>query len=353
MEIDVCHKLAVKLIMELISIPSVSRDEDKAADKIEEFLGERGLKPLRRNNNVWARHHISDNLPTILLNSHLDTVKPVEGWTKDPYSPEMEEFRIYGLGSNDAGAALASLLVSFLNYAEQDSLPYNLVFAATAEEEISGENGVSSILTELGKIDLGIVGEPTTCKMAVAEKGLMVLDCTSSGSSAHAASGMGENAIYAAMQDMEWFRNYSFDKSSPWLGGVSMQVTQIEAGTQHNVVPDTCRFVVDVRTIECFDNKSVFEVISEKVASKVEARSFRLNPSSIAESHPLIQRGLGLGLQAYGSQTLSDQSLMPFTTLKIGPGDWLRSHTADEFITMDEIRQGIITYIQLLNGLEL
>lgn len=352
-EMDTYHEMALKLLSELIAIPSVSREESRAADRVEEFLVEMGLEPSRRDNNVWVRRQVSDKLPTILLNSHLDTVKPVEGWTRDPYNPEMEEYRIYGLGSNDAGGSLVSLLATFLYYLEAEDLPYNLVFAATAEEEISGEKGVSGILGDLGEIDLGIIGEPTTCKMAVAEKGLMVLDCLGKGSSAHAASGMGTNAIYATMADLEWFRTYGFEKSSPWLGDVSMQVTQIEAGTQHNVVPDACRFVVDVRTNECYDNKTIYGIIKEHVKCKVEARSFRLNPSSIGESHPLVKRGLGLGLEAYGSMTLSDQSLMPFTSMKIGPGDWLRSHTADEFITVDEIRQGIITYIQLLNGLEL
>ncbi|MCK4747483.1 MAG: M20/M25/M40 family metallo-hydrolase, partial [Bacteroidales bacterium] len=296
MEIDTCHELAFKLIRELISIPSISRKEKPVADRLADFLVGRGHKPLRKYNNVWVRHQVSDDLPTILLNSHIDTVKPVGGWTKDPYSPEMEEFRIYGLGSNDAGGSLVSLLMTYLYYSEKKDMPYNLVFAATAEEEISGEKGVTCILNNIGNIDLGIVGEPTTCKMAVAEKGLMVLDCLRKGSSAHAASGMGTNAIYECMKDIEWFRNYSFEKSSPWLGGVNMQVTQIESGTQHNVVPDACRFVVDVRTNECYDNKSVFDIIKEKVSCEVKARSFRLNPSSIEESHPVVRRGLGLGL---------------------------------------------------------
>lgn len=353
MKLEAYYEMAIQLVRELITIPSVSRGEKEAADRVEEFLKENGHKPLRRNNNVWVRHHISDQLPTILLNSHLDTVKPVEGWNRDPYSPEMEEFRIYGLGSNDAGGSLVSLLLAYIYFSKADDLPHNLIFAATAEEEISGENGISGILEDLGTIDLGVVGEPTSCKMAVAEKGLMVLDCLCEGSSAHAASGLGTNAIYGAMQDLEWFRTFRFEKSSQWLGEVTMQVTQIEAGIQHNVVPDACRFVVDVRTNECYDNQSVFAIIKENVSCRVEARSFRLNPSSIPETHPIVQRGLKLGLEAYGSVTLSDQSLMPFTTLKIGPGDWQRSHTANEFITIDEIKQGIHTYIQLLDGLEL
>jgi acetylornithine deacetylase len=265
----------------------------------------------------------------------------------------MEELRIYGLGSNDAGGPLACLLTSFVYLSRAEDLPYNLVFAASAEEEISGKNGISSILEDLGRVDLGIVGEPTSCKMAVAEKGLMVLDCLCRGSSAHAAAGLGTNAIYEAMGDLEWFRTFRFEKSSRWLGDVTMQVTQIDAGVQHNVVPDTCRFVVDVRTNECYDNRSVFEIIKDKVSCEVKARSFRLNPSSIPETHPVVQRGIKLGLEAYGSVTLSDQALLPFTTLKIGPGDWQRSHTANEFITIDEIKQGIQTYIKLLEGLEL
>jgi acetylornithine deacetylase len=353
MQIDPYHDKAVRLLLELISIPSVSREEKAVADRMESLLAEEGFFPSRKHNNVWVDHRPSDELPVVLLNSHLDTVKPVEGWNHDPYAPQVEEHRIYGLGSNDAGGSLVSLLAAFLYLKEQEEPACNLIFAATAEEEISGEKGISSILDELGPIDLGIVGEPTGCKMAVAEKGLMVLDCTSSGRSSHAASGMGSNAIYQSLKDIEWFRTYVFEKHSLFLGGVGMQVTQIEAGTQHNVVPDTCHFVVDVRTNECYDNKTVFGIIQKHISSKVKARSFRLNPSSIDMDHPLVRKGLGLGLEAYGSLTLSDQALMPFTTLKIGPGDWLRSHTADEFITIDEIRQGIITYIELLNGLKL
>lgn len=353
MEPDKYIGLAVQLLGELISIPSVSRDEKLAADHLEGFLRERGKDPVRRDNNVWVRHHLSAQLPTILLNSHIDTVKPVEGWTKDPFAILHEDERIYGLGSNDAAASVVSLLATFLHYSGKKDLPYNLIFAASAEEEISGEKGVSSILDELGKIDLGIVGEPTNCMMAIAEKGLMVLDCLVSGKSAHAASGEGSNAIYGAMSDIDWFRNFNFEKNSSWLGNVSMQVTQIEAGTQHNVVPGACRFVVDVRTNERYENKAVFEIIRKNVSCKVEPRSFRLNPSSIPETHPLVKKGFEMGLEAFGSATLSDQALMPFTTIKIGPGDSRRSHTADEFITPDEIKQGISTYIHLLDGLKI
>ncbi len=353
MEADKYIDLAIQLLGELISIPSVSRDEKRVADYLEDFFRREGLDCVRRDNNIWIRHHISDELPTILLNSHIDTVKPVEGWNKDPFAALLEEGNIYGLGSNDAGAALVCLFATFLHYSKYDELPFNLVFAATAEEEVSGKNGVSGILDELGKIDLGIVGEPTQCNMAIAEKGLMVLDCLVSGKSAHAASGEGDNAIYGAMRDLDWFRNFNFEKSSEWLGKVSMQVTLIEAGTQHNVVPDSCRFVVDVRTNEMYNNKAVFDIIKENASCQVQARSFRLNPSSIPETHPLVQKGFEMGLEAYGSATLSDQSLMPFTTIKIGPGDSSRSHTADEYIKIDELKQGIITYIQLLDGLKI
>jgi acetylornithine deacetylase len=351
-------ELAVQLLRELISIPSVSRDEKRVADRVEAFLAERGQQPHRQDNNVWAVHAPSggggsEELPTILLNSHIDTVKPVGGWTRDPYGANVENGRIYGLGSNDAGASLVSMLFTFLHLAGKEDLPFNIIFAATAEEEVSGVNGVSSILDKLGNVDLGIVGEPTECKMAIAEKGLMVLDCLSSGTSAHAASGEGKNAIYESIADLEWFRNYRFKEESSWLGPVSMQVTQIEAGTQHNVVPDACRFVVDVRTNENYTNKEVYEIIKAHVKCRVESRSFRLNPSSIPESHALVRRGYEMGLEAFGSSTLSDQSLMPFTTIKIGPGESRRSHTADEYIRIEEIEQGIQTYTDLLSGLKI
>jgi acetylornithine deacetylase len=353
MKIDAYHKMAVNLLKEIIAIPSISREEKDVAEHLADFLSGRGLKVNRKYNNLWVSHQISENLPTVLMNSHIDTVKPVNGWSRDPFNPETEVSRIYGLGSNDAGGPLVSLLASFLYLTGNCELPFNLVFAATAEEEVSGKHGISCILEDLGDIGMGIVGEPTTCKMAVAEKGLMVLDCESKGVSAHAATGEGTNAIYEAVPDMEWFREYKFEKRSKWLGEVKMQVTLIEAGTQHNVVPDSCRFVVDVRTNECYRNEEVFAVIEENLNCGVKARSFRLNPSSISEEHPVVQRGRSMGLEAYGSLTLSDQALMPFTTLKIGPGDWLRSHTADEFITIDEIHEGINTYVRLLDGLQL
>ncbi len=351
MDLDACHEMALGLVRELIRIPSYSREEAKAADLMEELLTRYKQPVQRKHNNVWTEYRIRDENPNILLNSHIDTVKPVAGWKRDPFSPEMEADRIYGLGSNDAGGPLVSLLACFLFYAGKKDLPYNLIFAASAEEEISGGNGVASMLNDLGIIDLGIIGEPTLNKMAVAEKGLMVIDGKSHGSSAHAASGKGKNAIYETMKDIEWISSYQFQKTSEWLGDVTMQVTMINSGTQHNVVPDICSWVADIRTNERYPNKEVFEVIKQNMKGEVSARSFRLNPSFISTDHPVVKRGLELGLECYGSLTLSDQALMSFPTLKVGPGDWNRSHTADEYIFVDEIRQGIINYIHLLDGL--
>jgi acetylornithine deacetylase len=353
MDLDACQDMAVGLVMELIGIPSVSREEEQAADLVQQFLDKQGQRVRRKHHNVWAVHHLSDGRPNILLNSHLDTVKPVAGWQGDPFMARMEGNRIYGLGSNDACGPLASLLACFLHYAERQDLPYNLIFAATAEEEISGDKGVVSILHELGRVDLGIIGEPTLNQMAVAEKGLMVIDGMAHGSSAHAATGSGRNAIYEAMRDIEWLSGYRLEKISEWLGEVSMQVTMISGGTQHNVVPDQCQWVADIRTNEHYSNEEIFELIRQHVKGEVNARSFRLKPSFISTEHPVVRRGLSMGLECYGSLTLSDQALMSFPTLKIGPGDSKRSHTADEYICMDEIRQGINHYIGLLEGLEI
>jgi acetylornithine deacetylase len=277
----------------------------------------------------------------------------VAGWKRDPFVPQVEGDRIYGLGSNDAGGPLVSLLACFLHYAGRQDNSFNLIFAASAEEEVSGDKGVTSILNDLGNVDLGIIGEPTMNQMAVAEKGLMVIDGKGHGSSAHAATGEGKNAIYEAMKDIDWISDYQFEQTSEWLGRVSMQVTMISSGTQHNVVPDQCNWVADIRTNEHYSNEEVFEVIKQNMDGEVEARSFRLNPSFISGEHPVVKRGTDMGLKSYGSMTLSDQALMSFPTLKIGPGDSNRSHTADEYIRVDEIRQGISNYIQLLEGLQI
>ncbi len=353
MDLDACQDMAVDLVKELIRNPSASQEEKRAADLMEEVLNKYGLTVRRKHHNIWTDHRVSDDKPNILLNSHLDTVKPVAGWKRDPYVPWVEGHKIYGLGSNDAGGPLVSLLACFLHYAGLRDLPFNLVFAATAEEEISGEKGVASILDELGKVDLGIVGEPTMNQMAVAEKGLIVIDGMEHGLSAHAASGKGVNAIYEAMKDIGWISSYRFEKTSEWLGEVSMQVTMIASGTQHNVVPDQCSWVADIRTNEHYSNEAVFEVIKQNLIGEVKARSFRLNPSFISAEHPVVRRGTEMGLKCFGSLTLSDQALMSFPTLKIGPGDSERSHTADEYICVDEIRQGISCYIKLLDGLQI
>ena len=353
MDLDACQDMAVGLVKELIRNPSVSREEKQAADLLEAVMKEHGLTVLRKHHNLWTVHRVSDDRPNILLNSHLDTVKPVAGWKRDPFVPQVEGDRIYGLGSNDAGGPLVSLLACFLHYAGRQDNPFNLIFAASAEEEVSGDKGVTSILNDLGNVDLGIIGEPTMNQMAVAEKGLMVIDGKGHGYSAHAATGEGENAIYEAMKDIDWISDYQFEQTSEWLGRVSMQVTMISSGTQHNVVPDQCNWVADIRTNEHYSNEEVFEVIKQNMKGEVEARSFRLNPSFISGEHPVVKRGTNMGLKSYGSMTLSDQALMSFPTLKIGPGDSNRSHTADEYIRVDEIRQGISNYIQLLEGLQI
>jgi acetylornithine deacetylase len=353
MDLDALEDMAVGLVRELIRCPSVSREEQGAADFLQGFMEELGLGVRRKHHNVWAVHSGSREKPVILLNSHLDTVKPVSGWARDPYEPQVEGDRIYGLGSNDAGGSLAALLACFMHYSNRQDLPYNLIFAATAEEEVSGDKGVACMLDELGKVDLGIVGEPTMNRMAVAEKGLMVIDGTGKGISAHAATGEGRNAIYEAIRDIVWLSGHRFERTSPWLGEVTMQVTMISAGTQHNVVPDRCSWVADVRTNEYYTNEEIFATIAQNLQGEAKARSFRLNPSFLPLDHPVVERGRDMGLESFGSMTLSDQALMSFPTLKIGPGDSSRSHTADEYIRTGEIRQGIEHYIQLLDDLQI
>jgi acetylornithine deacetylase len=341
----------IKLLQQLIATQSFSKEEDKTADIIELFFKKQNIPTQRKGNNVWAKKaHYTEGLPTILLNSHHDTVKPVKAWTHDPFSPNVKDGKLFGLGSNDAGGALVSLIAVFCKFYKQ-KLPYNLIIAATAEEEISGANGIASILNDLGKIDVGIVGEPTLMQMAVAEKGLMVIDGYAHGRAGHAAREEGINAIYVAMEDIETIRHFNFEKESAFLGKVKLSVTQIEAGTQHNVVPDVCKFVIDVRSNECYTNEEIYEILQKRVKSKLKPRSFRLNSSKIDLNHPLILRGHQLGLTHYGSPTLSDQALMPFDTLKIGPGDSARSHTADEFIYVKEIEEGIALYEKLLENL--
>ncbi len=344
---------AIELLKQLISIESLSRQEDKAADLMESFLKDKGLQVNRKGNNVWVWSGKKDkNKPVILLNSHIDTVKPSSKWTYNPFDATLEGDTLYGLGSNDAGGPLVSLLATFLLLSEKEQA-YNLVFAATAEEEISGTNGVAAILSDLGSIELGIVGEPTQMQMAVAEKGLLVLDCEAKGKAGHAARNEGVNAIYEALQDIEWFKTYEFPDVSELFGPVKMSVTQIEAGSQHNVVPDSCKFVVDVRVNEKYTNQQVVDIIQKKVKCLVTPRSVRLNSSHISLDHPVVKKGLEMNRSYYGSPTTSDQALMSFTTLKMGPGDSARSHTADEYIKLTEIEEGIKIYYNLLNGLKL
>ncbi len=342
----------IKLLQSLISTPSFSREEQQTAALIENFLLEKKIPFSRSGNNIWAQNkYFKKDLPTVLLNSHHDTVKPVQGWTRDPFSPEIVDGKLFGLGSNDAGASLISLLATFLHFYNRKNLNCNFIWAATAEEEISGSNGIESILTQLPEINLGIVGEPTQMQPAVAEKGLMVIDAKAKGKAGHAARNEGINAIEIAMSDIEKIKNLVFDRPSEWLSANKLTVTQIKAGTQHNVVPDICEFVIDVRTNDRYTNKEVFEILQTNLTSELTARSFRLNASSISGSHPLVQRCIEMGLKCFGSPTLSDQALMPFPTLKIGPGDSARSHTADEFIFISEIEDAIEKYILLLEDL--
>jgi len=346
-------KEAISLLKKLIATPSLSREESATADLIEHYLKLKGLQPNRKGNNVWVTDFISDTLPTLLLNSHHDTVKPSTSWTIDPYLPVEKDGKLFGLGSNDAGASLVSLMQVFLHYCGKTDRKFNLVFAASAEEEVGGKDGYESIKSELGKIDLAIVGEPTLMQMAVAEKGLMVVDAKAHGVVGHSARNEGVNAIYKALPDIEWFHTYKFPNESEILGPVKMTITQINAGYQHNMVPDLCSFVVDVRTNEHYSNEQAFEIIKSKIQHcEVTARSFRLNSSQIPVSHPLVKRGTEMGLSYYGSPTTSDQAIIRTTSMKIGPGDSARSHSADEFVYLDEIEKGIGVYVGLLDGLE-
>lgn len=351
---DIPHlfQQAVQLLQQLISIPSFSREEDRTADLIEQFLQQHDVKTHRKLNNIWARNrHFDESKPTILLNSHHDTVKPNSGYTRDPYDAKIEDGKLYGLGSNDAGGCLVSLIAVFLYFYEREDLKYNFCLATTAEEEISGVNGLELIIPELGELSFGIVGEPTLMHLAIAEKGLMVLDCTAHGKAGHAAREEGENAIYKALADIEWFRTFRFPKESDVFGPVKMSVTVINAGSQHNVVPASCTFVVDVRVTDAYRNEEVLEIIQQHVSCEVKPRSIRLKPSSIDKTHPIVQAGIALGRDTYGSPTTSDQSLLDISSLKIGPGDSARSHTADEFIYVDEIREGIEIYVEMLSGI--
>lgn len=341
---------AIGLLSQLIATPSTSRNEKDAADIMGKALRNYGFTPHREANNVWVIDpHFDEQKPTLLLNAHIDTVKPVDSWRRDPFAPTIEGDTLYGLGSNDCGGGLCSLLQTFRMLTEKTQ-NYNLIYLASAEEEVSGKDGISRALPLLPKIDLAIVGEPTGMNPAVAEKGLMVLDVIAHGKSGHAARNEGVNAIYEALDDMRWIRDYKFEKVSPFLGPTKMTLTVVNAGTQHNVIPDKCTMLVDIRTNEFYDNEEVYHFICQHLKSEVKAHSFRLKSSRIDPEHPLIKKCVTMGMKPFGSPTLSDQALMPFPSFKLGPGESSRSHSADEFIRISEIADAITKYKELLDG---
>lgn len=345
-------KEATELLKTLIAIPSVSRDEARAADALCAFLASKGIAYERIANNILCKgHNFRSNRPTLLLNAHIDTVKPTDSWTRNPFEPTIEEGCLYGLGSNDCGGGLVSLLQAFRILGSKEQ-PYNLIYAVSAEEEVSGANGFTLMLSRLPKIDVAIVGEPTAMQPAVAEKGLMVLDITVHGAAGHAARDEGINAIYKALDQIEWLRSYRFPKVSPTLGQMKMTTTIINAGTLHNCIPDRCTYTVDIRTTDCYTNQEVLDIISSHLDADVKARSTRLGSSAISMEHPLVRRCINIGMKPFGSPTLSDQALMPWPSLKLGPGDSRRSHSADEYIKIEEIDQAISTYVMLLDGLD-
>ena len=339
---------AVELLSELISTPSVSRDEKAAADVLQRKIKEWRLPCKRIGNNLIVAKRLSKKKPTMLLNAHIDTVKPVETWTRDPFVPTIEDGKLYGLGANDCGGGLVSLLQVYRILSEEKDIPYNIIYVASCEEEVSGQNGFSAVLPELPPIDVAIVGEPTGMNPAIAEKGPMVIDGVAHGKSGHAARNEGVNAINEVLDDLQWLRDYQFRKVSPFLGETRATVTVVHAGTQHNVIPDKVEFVIDVRTNEYYQNEFVFAFLQKHMKSELKARSFRLHSSFFPENHPLIKRCKRMRMKPYGSPTLSDQALMPFPSFKLGPGESSRSHTADEYIEIDEIHNAIKTYVKLI-----
>lgn len=341
-------KEAILLLKSLIETPSLSKEEEKTAELIQIFLEKQGVSTLRKGNNIWAfSKYRKKTLPYILLNSHHDTVKPNAGYTKDPFKAIIEDGKIFGLGSNDAGGCLVSLIATFLYFYNKD-LPFNLILAATAEEEISGKNGIECILPELPEIELAIVGEPTQMQMAVAEKGLLVIDATVKGKAGHAAREEGENAIYKALDDLNIIRNYQFQRESAFLGKSKVTATIIHAGSQHNVVPDLCHYTLDVRVTDAYTLEEALTELKTVLKAELQPRSLRLNSSKVPDGHRILEVGEKLKLKKYGSPTLSDQALIPYPSVKIGPGDSSRSHTPDEFIYLHEIEEGIKGYIQIL-----
>lgn len=348
------YDVAVALLKQMIATPSLSREEDGTAQLISDFLTAMDIPHERHLNNIWAfNKHYDPAKRNILLNSHHDTVKPNPQYTRDPFSPDVEDGKLYGLGSNDAGGCVVSLVATFLHFYHRSDLSYNIILTTTAEEEISGSNGIESILSRLPAIDFAIVGEPTQTQLAVAEKGLMVLDCTSTGKAGHAAREEGENALYKALPDLNWFKDYRFPKVSDALGPVKMSVTVINTSNKaHNVVPADCTFVVDVRATDQYTLEELLDIIRANVSCEVKPRSTRMRPSFIPMDHPFVQAGISVGKTCYGSPTTSDQALIPATSVKMGPGDSARSHTADEYIHLQEIRDGIDSYIRLLEMIQ-
>lgn len=343
---------AVELLKQMIALPSFSGEEEKVADLMESVLSGYGIRAERKGNNIWAKSPDYDPLkPVILLDAHLDTVKPDGKWETDPFTPTVKDGKLYGLGSNDTGGSVVSMLAAFLQLVKKPR-SYNLIWMGSAEEENTGKKGIQSVIPELGRVDLALVGEPTGMKAAIAERGLMVIDCIARGKSGHAAREEGINAIYEALPDIEWFRKYRFDKESPLLGMVKMTVTGISAGTLHNVIPAECRFMVDIRVNENYTNSEIFEVVRRNVKSEVIPRSFALNSSTINKNHPMVKRCVQMGLDTYGSPTTSNQAVIPYTSLKIGPGDSARSHTANEYIAIEEINSAIDVFVSLLDGFE-
>ena len=340
------------LLSRMIAIPSPSREEGAVADFLEGWLRERGLSPHRHGNNLWCA---AGSGPAVLMDAHIDTVRPVSGWTRDPFTPAVEGNRLYGLGSNDDGASVVALIEAYRQLTSKPQ-PCTLVLSLSAEEEVSGLGGLAAVLPEIektvGPIACGVFGEPTSLEMVVAEKGLMVLDCTVSGVAGHAARDTGVNAIYKALPAIEWFRTKQLERVSPLLGPVKMTVTQVNAGTQHNVIPDTCTFTIDVRSNECYTNEEIFAFFQQHLTSELHARSFRLSSSKIDLQHPFVQACIREGLKPFGSPTLSDQALMRFPSLKLGPGESSRSHTADEYIKKSEIAEAISLYMKLLSSLQ-
>lgn len=341
---------AIQLLQDLISIQSFSSQEDQTANRIEEWFKEHEIPFKRSNNNVYAFNHYFDkSKPTLLLNSHHDTVRPNRAYTRDPYQPDIVDGKLYGLGSNDAGGALVSLIAVFTRFYAQKDLNYNLVVVASAEEESSGKNGLNSVLPLLPTIDVAIVGEPTLMKLAISEKGLVVFDVKVKGTAGHAAHPNDNNPILKSIEVLQWLENFTFDRSSETLGDVKLTVTQINAGSQHNVIPAEVHIVVDVRVNDQYSNQEITDLLQAKAPCEITPRSLRLNSSSIPKNHPLVKAGMELNRPTYGSPTLSDQSVLSCPSLKLGPGDSTRSHTADEYIFVDEINEAINLYISISN----